>query len=164
LIPLILLRGALAMQTRERSDIDNFYDKRSPLPGEQDWVDGLINEYKDAIPRTRVPSFHYDCHGLTFASRRSGICPSNVVQKILLEDNYKPVLLGDVLPGDIIIYVGSDGEIGHSGIVVELRKSLSGQVIDTCVVSKWGGAHESIHPSRHCPWDEHEMRYYRVCQ
>ena len=160
--PLFLLRGALALQTRERKDIENSYDRRGPTAGEQLHVDHLIAEYSESVARTRTPSAQYDCHGLTFADRRTGICPSDVVRQILLQDGYRKVELSDVLPGDAVIYIGQDGEVEHSGVVVELRRSLSGAVVDTVVVSKWGGAHEAMHPSRHCPWPTAKLEYFRI--
>lgn len=159
--PLALLRGSLAMQTRESKDIENFFDKRPATAGEQAHVDGLINDYPNAQPRTKVPSFHYNCHGLTFASRRSEIVPSDVVQKILTEDRYEKVDLPNVLPGDTAIYVGADGEIAHSAIVLSLRR-IGDKVVDTFVVSKWGGAHETIHASKYCPWSDSLVEYYRI--
>ena len=161
---IVVPKGALTMQTRARNDIDNYFDKRAPLPGEQRNVDDLIAKYWNTKPRTRTPSAHYDCHGLTFASRRSGITQSTVVRQILADDGYQAVALADVLPGDTIVYAGDLGEIEHSGIVVGLIyiSGGSGRVLDTIVVSKWGGAHEVIHRSKDCPWANSKQEYYRM--
>src|SRR3972149_1987902 len=52
-----------------------------------------------------VPSPVYNCHGLTFASRRTAIFEHREIMKILSEDDYQEVENeNDVQIGDIIIY------------------------------------------------------------
>jgi hypothetical protein len=86
-----------------------------------------------------------------------------VVKQIINEDDYQPVSLADVLPGDVVLYVMPNGDIEHSGIVVGLvMLEGSHKTLDTWVVSKWGSAHEAYHRSSHCPWFDLRKEYYRV--
>src|SRR5689334_256822 len=63
----------------------------------------------------KAPSFiratthpRYNCHGLTFASRRTGIHDDGEINRILKEDGYKPIQAEHVLPGDCILYFNID--------------------------------------------------------
>jgi hypothetical protein len=49
---------------------------------------------------------HYNCHGLTFASRRTRIYD---VQQVLAEDAYEHIPLNEVEPGDVIVYFYGKG-------------------------------------------------------
>lgn len=64
------------------------------------------------------------------------------------------------MPGDIVIYISNDGDIEHSGIVVEI--SPEGIVRNPRVLSKWGTAHEVIHRIADCPYVGSRIEYYRV--
>jgi hypothetical protein len=98
---------------------------------------------------------------LTFGSRRTQITDSTEIRKILKEDDYSKVIdISRVLPGDIIIYVSADGDINHSGIVVEIP---SGTIVPVPkILSKWGGAHEVIHGYNYSPYDTTKIEFYRV--
>jgi hypothetical protein len=99
----------------------------------------------------------YNCHGLTFACRRTGISDSAEVQKILTHDGYQEVQRKDLLAGDIVIYVSVDtNEIEHSGIIVQVDD------YGPYVLSKWGHCHEVIHRLGECMYDSSRVRYYRV--
>lgn len=165
LMPVVLLpRGELKLESRQQVQITNHFDRRVPIPGEQKQVDDLISKYFTTTPRTRIPSAYYNCHGLTFASRRTEIILPDEVRKVLKEDHYERIDLRNVLPGDVVIYVGPGGAIDHSGIVVELmRLNVNGPVYTVRIVSKWGGAHEVFHLLNDCPWSENTtVEYYRV--
>lgn len=109
----------------------------------------------------------YNCHGLTFGSRRTQV--TDVVYPILEDDGF------DVLPserdartGDIIVYCNSRGEVIHSGFVVG-RKPLSPGGADVpqipVIWSKWGKGYEMMHAVGECPYLEEEgnyTRYYRL--
>jgi hypothetical protein len=77
----------------------------------------------------------YNCHGLTFASRRTAVIDDADVIQILREDGYDQVDKRDVLPGDIAIYYSSTGSIEHSAVVVSSAEAPS---YIPFVVSKWG--------------------------
>ena len=113
-------------------------------------------KYRRATRRS-APSGFYNCHGLVFASRRTRIFPEDI-HRILKEDGYRQVNEQDVLAGDVVLYVNSDGDIEHSGIVIrkpELRIPW--------VVSKWGEGEEFVHPALDCPYNRGiTLWYYRV--
>ena len=105
------------------------------------------------------PTPRYNCHGLTFASRRTGIFDGKVITKILDEDGYEEILSENALPGDVIIYFADDGDTEHSGIVV------SAPTVDLGVpkvISKWGKYAEFIHWANNCPYTFATARYYRI--
>lgn len=110
-------------------------------------------------PRTE-PSPRYNCHGLTFASRRTGISSPVSVRQALHEDGYTEVSKMDVLPGDIILYFDDRGDVEHSGVVVEppARDPLGIPL----VYSKWGKYKELIHRANQCPYNFATARYYRL--
>jgi hypothetical protein len=105
------------------------------------------------------PNPVYNCHGLTFASRRTGIHSSSALQAILHDDGYTEVDKENVLPGDTILYYADDGDIEHSGIVVS---PPGAQLKIPQVVSKWGKYKEAIHFAHDCPYHFANARYYRV--
>jgi len=79
---------------------------------------------------------------LTFASRRTRICEDHIVKLIIKDDSYIQIDSASVKAGDIVLYVNIDGEIDHSGIVVqESSNPIEGHLI----LSKWGGGAEVIH-------------------
>jgi hypothetical protein len=64
----------------------------------------------------------------------------------LRDDKWEEVELGAVLPGDIVVYYGEDGDANHSGIVVQ-TDSLKVPII----CSKWGFSGEFIHQLNDVP-------------
>ncbi|MEX1224845.1 MAG: hypothetical protein WEA31_09890 [Pirellulales bacterium] len=89
----------------------------------------------------------YNCFGMLFASRRTGIFEASEVEKILHDDGYE--LLDDVRSvrtGDIVLYrLKPSGELAHGSRVVTVvpRKPVP----DIWVLSKWNiGWGEDIHP------------------
>jgi hypothetical protein len=105
----------------------------------------------------------YNCHGLTFGSRRTQVAPA--VYPILKDDGF------EVLPseknaqvGDIVVYCNARGEVIHSGFVVE-RKPVSlvaGTTTRIPIVwSKWGKGYEMVHAVGECPYLEEDGNYAR---
>jgi hypothetical protein len=103
----------------------------------------------------------YNCHGLTFASKRSAIYADADVLRILKEDGYKQIPTRDALPGDVAIYWAGTS-IEHSAIVVRAPEGL----IAPDVISKWGViGPEVIHPATNCGlcgYTVSDIRYYRM--
>jgi hypothetical protein len=116
---------------------------------------------RDAVLRA---SSHprYNCHGLTFASRRTAILPDAEVSKILKEDGYQRIDVRDVLPGDVAVYHDAQGGIDHSGIVFTRPSDSLGIPM---IVSKWGViGPEVYHSATVVPeYAIADIRYYR-CQ
>jgi hypothetical protein len=103
------------------------------------------------------PSPVYNCHGLTFASRRTRIWTDNAIKLILTEDNYAIVEKEFVLPGDIVVYYNA-GDAEHSGIVVEAQSPMSIRV-----VSKFGSGNELVHWLYDvAPYDTSDIKFYRI--
>lgn len=112
-----------------------------------------------AIERRANPTSIYNCHGLTFASKRTGIEDTTQIRKILRDDRYRLVDNAEMMAGDVILYLGPKGEIDHSGIVVE-RNAVP---ILSIVLSKWGNYTEYLHPIMQCEYYAHEnIEFHRV--
>jgi hypothetical protein len=103
----------------------------------------------------------YNCHGMTFASRRTWIDDREAVSKILRDDGYEQVQnVADVLPGDVVVYFDDHGRADHSGIVVEAADPASLSIPK--VVSKWAWAYEVVHWANQCPYEMQDVRYFRI--
>lgn len=96
---------------------------------------------------------------MTFASRRTGIYETSVIEQILHEDGYAEVSSNEVLPGDVIIYYSSDGDAEHSGIVISEKDEI---LRIPKVVSKWGRYAEFVHWANQCPYSFVNARYFRI--
>jgi hypothetical protein len=146
----------LALQTRRGGTIENTMNPDSPHAGLDLQIRSLRTKYDKAIHREVGPSYRYNCHGLTFAARRTGISDPGQVQKILNDDGYQQLALGEFpLVGDIVVY-RENGDIVHSGVVVGSRNQ------ETMVLGKWGDCHEAVHPVYHCPYPNTTASYYRL--
>lgn len=117
-------------------------------------------DYGATVERRSNPTPIYNCHGLTFGSRRTGIFESKTISQILSEDGYVQVPQAEVMEGDIIIYFDQEsGDFEHSGIVV-LRPKVENLHVPL-VCSKWGKYAEVIHLGNNCPYNFGTVRYYR---
>jgi len=127
----------------------------------QKWLNEFETDWVPAGCRLRKPGLlRYNCHGLTFANRRSWISELSEIPKILHDDGYTQVRDEDVLPGDIVVYYSGRGRAEHSGIVVG-RDGAQGVRIPI-VLSKWAWACEVIHGVGQCPYASPDTRYYRL--
>lgn len=117
----------------------------------------FADRFKNARRRTEVSAL-YNCHGLTFASRRTRIIRAVDVKKILDDDNYQIVTENNILPGDIVLYLSVSGDVNHSGVVVECPLGNAPMVF-----SKWGNGGEFIHVVRECPELYGPRIEYRRC-
>lgn len=155
----VLARQAIGIQTRYANDVTNEFNPTVPGHGDQLICRDLAAAYPNAIPRTSGPSYGYNCHGLTFAARRTQVFNPIDVQHILREDGYVSVAIAQTLPGDIVIYRSLETrELEHSGIVVERKTGLIGPT----VVSKWGASQEFIHSYNSCPYMPAAIEFYRM--
>ena len=158
---LILPRGSLRLDTRRGSHIDNYYDNSDCPGGVDQESQDFRDRYRECEHRPTRPTFVYNCHGLTFGSRRTQITDPVTLRKILEEDRYQPVILREVCRGDIVIYVGDLNEIIHSGFVVAVDRN--DQLTSPWLLSKWGGAHEVIHRVGDCPYAAGaRIEYFRI--
>jgi hypothetical protein len=151
---------SLALETRKRQHVANQHNTSQVIPGEILAATDLRTRYITSTHRPTPVCYTYNCHGLTFAGRRTQITSSVEVRKILDDDDYQIIQQNAVLPGDIVIYISQESEIEHSGIVVFFDQQLIGGAIR--VLSKWGGAHEVIHSLMECPYNDMRVEFYRV--
>jgi hypothetical protein len=148
----------LALQTRETNDIDN--EQCIHLDANtQGSLSSQSRYLRQKHPRVSFRldfSAIYNCHGLTFASRRTCIASSTEIRKILAEDGFESVpAASQAEPGDIVLYVAA-GDIEHSGVVIEADN------LSPLVLSKWGKGPEVIHRVADCPYDATNVEYHRV--
>lgn len=120
----------------------------------------LDKQYRGSVTIRSPVSPIYNCHGLTFASRRTGVFENTVLEQILKEDHYMEIDRNNVLAGDVILYYGEDGDIEHSGVVIE--PPIEEKLNVPKVYSKWGKYAEVIHLANNCPYNFSEVRYFRV--
>lgn len=102
----------------------------------------------------------YNCHGMTFACRRTGIFDSGALQRVLADDHYRLLTSSEVLPGDVLLYYDENGDFDHSAVVVA-PPSESPLGIPR-VFSKWGKYRELLHWANDCPYDFSTAKYFRV--
>jgi len=158
-------RGPLALETRKRGQIDNELNWEPPYAGVLLQVADLKTTYPRAMHRNAGPCNTYNCHGLTFAARRTLISSPSEVRRILNEDGYKELEWRMVCAGDIAIYVNNtilNGVIEHSGLVVGRPSPVNGVYQEPEVLSKWGPCHEVVHPASYGPYDNCVITYYRI--
>lgn len=148
----------LSLHSRQGVQIKNFLDRGDITPSLEQAVRRYVDQFPDEGHRPSTHSVKYNCHGLSFAARRSRIDDAPEVLQVIREDGYEQINEHDVLPGDIVIYFES-GDTAHSGIVVgvnELKVPI--------VLSKWGACQEVIHRLGKCPYKIDDVRYYRIRQ
>jgi hypothetical protein len=145
----------LALHTRKQSQIANELGTLVRTAGDDLLVQDLRAKYPNALHRTSVADRRYNCHGLTFAARRTVIWDPAEVQKILDEDVYDGILPpARIIVGDIAVYRSGLG-IEHTGVVVDVAPNR------ILILSKWGKAHEVIHEPFYCPYPFNVV-YYRI--
>jgi uncharacterized protein YijF (DUF1287 family) len=155
---LIQIKAELDLSTRRLRHINNSMNREPALDGMHMAVADMKRDYKQAVHRDEVgPCRTFNCHGLTFGSRRTWIDRPADIQKILDDDDYVEVDIKNVKPGDIAIY-RKNGEIDHSGIVVDFVQNRPR------ILSKWAFLHEVVHFPWDCPYNEGQVTYYRVTE
>lgn len=107
------------------------------------------------------PSPLYNCHGLTFASKRTQVDGSTAtIHWILREDDFEELPPGsNPQTGDVVIYYDDAGEVVHSGIVMSIAEGAGLRIPK--VWSKWGKSHEVVHALYDCPYSPN-VRYFRM--
>ena len=155
-----------------RGSIDTDTAAGNPIPNTQDRVFGNLVSLThaamterfamDPFDRRADPTPMYNCHGLVFGCRRTGIFDTRTVRRILREDGYRPVPLPEVLPGDVVLYVADDGDIEHSGIVITRPTDHQASPFGIPrVLSKWGTFVERLHWANQCPYNFSRAEYHR---
>lgn len=148
------LQSELNLHTRRQNQVQNEINRRPSVAGDALACKDYEKQYPKALHRPSGPSRQYNCHGLTFAARRTVIWKASEVAKVINDDEYVRIELKDVLPGDVALYY-SGGDVEHSGIVVA-------NVPVPLILSKWGKCHEVVHKVHECPYDSSNVIYYRI--
>jgi hypothetical protein len=160
---LYLRQAEIRLDTRRGNPIPNYLDRSEPIQGTWDQCEAFKRQYPAPIEhRPTNPTFVYNCHGLAFASRRTQIVGSADLRKMLSDDDYVPVAIRDVQGGDVVLYIDERNDIFHSGVIMRVERP--GLLTVPWVLSKWGGAHEVIHPVGQCEYAKYARRieYYRI--
>ena len=152
---ILRMRSELDLHTRCENQVKNEINREPIRYGDQRAIGDYRKQYPSTLHRPVGPSRIYNCHGLSFASRRTWIWSPAEIAKILTDDEYKKVDRTDVLPGDIVIYF-TRGDAEHSGLVVSVDN------LGPRVPSKWGACHEVVHRLNECPYDSTEIVFYRI--
>jgi hypothetical protein len=111
------------------------------------------------IEERRGPTEEYNCHGLTFLSRRAWLSELRAIDTVLEDDGYRPVRPDHVQPGDIAIYRDDFRQIDHTGIVAWVAKDERPRL--PWVLSKWAHQGEYLHRYNDCPYDSRHVTFMR---
>jgi len=156
---LILLPGetsSIALETSKGKPVENV-QHATILPQDRHWDDVFAKKHLSAKPRAQMTG-RYNCHGLTFGSRRTRIYSHLEVIKIIHDDGYKMIDMQNVIEGDFILYC-EEGEYIHSGIVI--TRPSQEDMWNPLVLSKWGSGREYIHRANDCPY-KYDVKYIRI--
>jgi hypothetical protein len=109
----------------------------------------------------------YNCHGLTFGSRRTQV--TDAIFPILDDDGFDQIHSErETRPGDIVVYLSARGEVVHSGFDVwrkEIAITPGTKTVIPMVWSKWGKGYEMIHRKRNRQSNHWSLRYsFAFCE
>jgi hypothetical protein len=156
--PLGGFKKSIKLQTANGTDIPNDQFLEIDDGAEISKLTAFHSKYGTSIEQRSQPSGMYNCHGLTFASRRTWIGDDASLPVILSEDRYDEVPPDAVLPGDIILYFGPDGTVVHSGWVVTNARTVA---LVPQIVSKWGSSAEFVHWANQSPY-RGSWKFFRI--
>lgn len=107
------------------------------------------------------PNPFYNCHGLTFACKRTCILDDAEVWKIIKSEYIEIKVHKDVIVGDVILYFYGQDEsfILHSGIVVAVNKGIG---LDFKIYSKVKKGREIVHQYNKGPYYKGHIKFYRI--
>jgi hypothetical protein len=146
----------IVIQTRKGTSISNVQEYDLPLPLLRA-VEEMDRQYKGQhVTFVSNASPIYNCHGLTFGSRRAMIWNAQEIMKIIKEDDYVAIDEKDVREGDVIIYFSDTGDPEHSGLVIGKVQGFP------LIYSKWGAGRETVHLFSQCPYSVNCVKYYRI--
>lgn len=102
----------------------------------------------------------YNCHGLTFAARRTGIFEDEEVQKILDDEYIEIKNHSQSQVGDVVIYYSEGIGIAHSGLII-FAKHTPNDLSEVRVLSKEKKYREIIHLIVKTPYFHTEYKIFR---
>ena len=152
---------SLCLQTYDGCDIANQIDAEPSA----NWVAMTTWLYRGLQRRRLSPATgRYNCHGLVFASRRTGIPRVGVpvdIDGILRRDRYHRVESPST--GDVVVYRSPAHEIEHTGIVSRVERiHETSQAPVVYVWSKWGYFEECEHLESVSPYSGTTVEYWRL--
>ena len=151
----------LALETRKKKPIQNSLNYSLPHAGVAIMVEDFKRQYPSAKHRDVGPCNTYNCHGLTFASRRCAVHDIDI-NEILMDDGYHEVSYAETECGDVAVYL-EQGAITHSGFVVGRKTTMEGLLPEPLILSKWGYCHEVIHKIHECIYYENaQCKFFRL--
>ena len=146
--------GSIALSTQLGRDIPNEQVLDVDPSHEARLRAALQRKFAQVADERRHPSGVYNCHGLTFANRRTAIHDASYVPLILADDGYQKIKLADVQPGDLVVYYEAN-EPTHSGVVLRVIEGEPKAVIRSPeIMSKWGAAGEYVHRFNEGPYSD----------
>ncbi len=156
------LPGTIPLATRQGNEIPNSQVPDIP-PAQASRVTEQLRIDHFGAELRRPPSGQYNCFGLTFANRRTGIggfATDSILDLILRDDGYRKISIAQVESGDLVIYFKGK-EFWHAGLIVEveLNELFPGGRLAR-VISKWGDAGEYSHPTTVGPYAKEEVTYW----
>lgn len=155
----------IALQTADGTDIPNSIEP-NPTANMIAMARLAFGLTASASTQLSQASGRYNCHGLTFASRRTnvpsaGMDDGPVVADILRRDGYGKII-GQPQVGDVAVYRNEAGQIEHTGVVCRIDPpQTSGGYSVVWVWSMWGQFGEFEHKSNVSPYAS-VPEYWRI--
>ena len=153
----------LRLQSYTGQDIPNWIDAEAS-PGMIELARATYSGLLGWVRSVGAPTGRYNCHGLTFAGRRTNIprpgeTSRGLIDTILRQDRFAPIPDSlSVQVGDIALW-RREGDVDHTGIVVSVQTEAPRTVF---VWSMWGGLGEFVHPAQATPYDDCQIEYWRL--
>lgn len=152
------MENSIVLQTSKGTDIKNEIYQDEPYFPIKKNDEYHKTRYSEAIYRRRGTR-KYNCHGLTFANRRTWIANPDDIFIILKDDEYRKISLNKVVTGDIIVYYKENRiEISHTGIVISVGTFNDMPV--PFILSKWAYCGEFIHRYTDCPYFKKKIEFW----
>ncbi len=149
----------LRLDSAQFRQLANYQGGVTP-PHELNQFPVMERAYGMEVERRVDPTPRYNCHGLSFGARRTCIESADTVRQVLKEDGYVEVPKEVAGPGDFVLYFTEDGDIEHSGLL--LQSPASQPLGVPLVLSKWGRFAEVVHLANRCPYNFGHAKYFRL--
>ena len=157
---MLRLPGSIPLFTRLGNEIPNAQDP-DLQPERAELVSARFRQKYPTADLRRPPCGQYNCHGLVFANRRTGIHRSPAISQIVDDDGYREVPRRKVEPGDLVVYY-EGAEVSHTGVVLKVVQGApeTPSLRSARVVSKWGQAGEYVHGLDDAPYPRDKIRFW----
>ena len=156
--------SSITLHTRKGTDIPNVQDWHLSVSSASNNARLVADKRWSKVRwRTTGGSGVYNCHGLTFAARRTNLIDLRWIERILHDDSFEEIHRKDILSGDVVLYFSPEGEPEHSGIISSVREGDGqGMFQEVWVFSKWGSASEAVHLIHDCPYNASNLKFFSV--